>query len=421
MTYRAITFLAVFFCIIPSILSAKNQFEITPTISISELYDDNINLSNNDLKADWITTLSPNINVNIRSEKNKFLFSYTPAFVRYKNRNQSNTINHFGMIEFNGNLTSRLRFFLEDNYRVSDDPIEQTAGLYDTRHNRESYQRNIGEANMTLFLGPEDTFKLSYNHDTLNNKDISLIDKTYSNPSAALKYWFNKKNNVELDYGYISTKFTNTNKLNLANNYYGNTVDMKYSYSFDPVTMAFFDYNLNTRSFVNSSANYDIHHGYIGFSHAFSNVASVSLSAGYFQLKSVSSNDDNGYSYDLSLIKNFNSVGVSISGSEGWREGYMESDTMGLLKYRLVNSKLDYQVLERLSNYAGFTYMQSKEETGLRKFKSYNVNYGWTLSFFKWYSLSIDYSRTKRDDSVDTYNYIDNRVMMILMVGKVTK
>jgi hypothetical protein len=421
MTNKVIIFFTAFFCIIPSVLSAKYQFEVTPSISIAENYDDNIDLTKNNLKSDWITSISPKVDLNIKSETSKISLSYAPILIRYKNEDQRNTIGHSGTLIIGGNLSNKLLYEFEETYLMSDDPIEQTEGIYDIRHNRNSYQRNSEGVNTTFIFGPDDAVKCGYNYSFLKNKDSSLYDNKYSNPVVALTFGVNKKNKIEFNYGYVLANFSRDDKNVPGNNYSGNAITTKYTYRLNSISTTSFAYSLNTRSFDNSLENYNVHHGTIDFTHSFSGGSTISLIGGYFLVKNKFLSDDNGYSCDISFTKNFSRVGFSISGSEGWREGYLEADRMGLLKYLWVDSKFSYQATEKLKNNASIFYMSSKQESDGRRFKTYNAHYGWTLSFFRWYALSIDYSHEGRNDDVDLYDFVDNRVMMSLTMSRLFK
>jgi hypothetical protein len=401
------------------IAEAKYKYEFTPSISIGELYDDNIDLEKTNKKTDWITTISPSINLNIISENGSLLFNYAPTMVRYKNQDQYNTLRHSGTLTFNENFSSQLRFVLTDIFTKSEDPIEQTTGIYGLRQTRSVYQRNAGDVSVTYSFGAEDTLRLGYNNSLLKNKDITLEDNNTSSPSAGLTYWFNINNGIELNYQRTIADFSRDDNGIPSDAYTGNAAGIRYSYRFSQHTTASLGYDLNTRVFEGATENYDIHEGNISLTHSFKNDVSLSLSGGYFQLKNEHSPDDNGFSYKASLTKNFNRGNFTIGGSGGWREGYQEAVRTGLIKYWGADSHFSYQITEGFENHASLSYMQNKEEATEIKYKTYGGSYGLRLSFLRWFSLSIDYTRSDRRDEIDANSYIDNRVMMSLMASKV--
>jgi hypothetical protein len=413
-------FFMLFFSI-TNLASAGYKYEFTPSIAISELYDDNIDLDKTNKIFDWITKITPSASLNVGSEKNVFQFRYAPTIVRYKDNDANNTLRHSGVLVIGKEMTSHLRFDLNDTLLRSEDPIEETEGIYGIRRTRNAYLRNNSGASLAFLFGPEDNLRFGYNNSLLKNKDITLDDNSYATPFINLTYWINVRNGVELNYQYSIAEFTRDDGWPATNNYTGTAAGLKYFYRFSTHTTASVGYDLNTREFDGLTEDYNIHQGTIGLSHSFSNDASLSMSGGYFKLKKERSPDDNGYSYSLSLQKNFSHGKISLGGSGGWREGYLEATKQGLIKYYGLNSQLDYKVYERLSNYAGISYMRDNDTSIDRKYKTYSGNYGWKWSFLKWYALSIDYSHYERDDAIDTGDYIVNRVMMTLTASKLFK
>jgi len=56
-------FFVISFFLFPMICLAESRFELTPRISLSQVYDDNIYLEANNEKSDYLTTVSPGINI----------------------------------------------------------------------------------------------------------------------------------------------------------------------------------------------------------------------------------------------------------------------------------------------------------------------------------------------------------------------
>ena len=55
--------------LLPALAWADSRVEITPRISASEVYDDNINLDNTNEESDYLTTVSPGINLTMSSQR----------------------------------------------------------------------------------------------------------------------------------------------------------------------------------------------------------------------------------------------------------------------------------------------------------------------------------------------------------------
>ena len=415
---KLIIFIAVFFCMIPLHSHADYQVEFNPSVSISETYDDNIDLYSRNEIADWLTTISPRIGLDIDSEKSSLLLNYGPVIVRYKDEYQYNTIRHYGTLTFGRQLTDHLRFDLTDTYLQSEQPVEETEDIYIARQTRNVYTRNRGSADVTyVFFRPENSLNLGYDYSWLKNRDVTLLDNNAYSPNAELIYWLNDNNGLEVSYEGLLVNYSRGGEDLSEESSSRDRVGIRYLRRFSEHTTAFGGYTYSN-NYTGDTENYIIHEGLIGFSHDFSANTSLSLSGGYFLLKNESSDDDNGYSYDISLEKSFRRGNITVEGSGGWREGYLEIESRGYTKYWSMVSTFNYQVMENLSNYGSLSSMHDKDETG-QSSKNHRTNYGWRFSFMRWFSLSLDYYYLTRDDDVDIYDYRVNRIMITLRASRV--
>jgi len=396
---------------------AQTHFEVTPSISVSEVYDDNIYLTYANEESDYITTVSPSIDLNIISENSNLTFLYSPTFVRYAQEDENDTVRHSGTLTFSQELSQRLRFDLTDTYLRTEEPVETTEGIESVRSNRNTYQRNTGRATLQYTFGEENALSLGYGHSMLENEDITLDDGTTRNPFANMTYWFNVKNGIELDYQYTKADFTRDDNNAAGDDYTGNAAGIRYLYRFTPHTTGYAGYDFTNRHFEGLSEDYKVHEGTIGFDHSFSQELSLSVGGGYFIQKNRQSDDEKGYSYNTSLVKSLEQGSISFGGQGGWSEAYLEAERTGFTRYWGLNSQFEYQLMERLSSYAGGSYRRNKEP-GDREWETLRANCGISWAFYQYFSLSLDYSSSTRDDDINTDDYNANRIMLILSAGK---
>ncbi len=419
-TIKTFILFLVSFILFPCLVSAKYQVDLTPAISVGELYDDNINLERENENPDYITTVTPSFDLHVVSERDNIAIRYSPSIVRYKEEDQNNTVRHYGTLSLNTELSARLTFAITDTYLKTEEPIEETEGIIGLRRTRNSYQRNTGRASMTYAFGPENTLTFGYDHRLLENKDVALDDGTVFDPFADLTCWFNNKNGIELNARYTLANFTRDDNTPPADDYSGKAAGLRYLYRSTPQTTVSIGYNMTRREFDGDSEDYDIHDGSLGITHAFSLQTSLDLSVGYFVQKNEFSDNEGGYTYDLSLNRTFERGSLTISGTGGWNEAYLESERRGLTEYQGVASRFEYRVAESLTNSAGISYRQDKDSLD-RRSKIIGVNYGWRWMFSRYLSLSVDYSCQTRNDDLDIDDYHVNRVMMTLTATRLIR
>jgi hypothetical protein len=406
--------LVLFFC---QIAYAKYQTEITPAVSIGLLYDDNIDLKRLNKKSDWVATISPSISLNMTSPKNSFLFRYAPTMVRDINNDEDDAIRHSGSFSFGEDITQHLRFDMNDTLLVSDEPIEETEGVYSVRQTRNLYKRSSGGASMGYEFGPENQFNLGYNYSLLKNDDITLDDNVSFDPFIRLTYWFDLKNGIKFDYQHTLANFSRDDNGTPGDDYSGNNAGIRYVYRFNPYSSFLLDYNLSTMAFYGRTNDYKTYDGSVGLSHSFSGDTSLSVSAGYYKSIEDFSRVTDGYSYSVSLDKGFDRGSINLGGNGGWRGSYLETERRGFTKYWGMNADFNYQVTDALSNYSSISYVRDKDETG-RGTKTFTVRYGWGWSFLRWYSISIDDTFNTRDDDIITGDYNVNRATVTFTASR---
>ena len=183
----------VLFLLIPVLAShgasAQYQYELTPSISFSETYDDNVNLTDTGKKADFMTTVSPGVNLDVRSEKGTLTLKYAPAISRYRKEDQNNTIRHSGSIVFGQDIGEYLRLDLTDAYQQSEDPLAETEGAAIGRTTRSIHKRHNGSAGLQYRFGPEKALTLGYGLSLLKNEDVTVDGGRTQTPTAGLVYW----------------------------------------------------------------------------------------------------------------------------------------------------------------------------------------------------------------------------------------
>ena len=401
----------------PAAASAQRQFELVPSISVSETYDDNINLTHADEQSDYITAATPSLALNLLSRNTRLGLSYAPSFVWYRDFSQNDTTRHLGTVSWDQQLTRRLSFNLTDTYLRSEDPLEDETDLRALRATRNKYRVNTGRAGFGYVFGPDSRLDVGYGREDRKNDDITLNDSKVQTPFANLTHWFNVRHGIALNYTYTDAEFTRGDNLPADDDYKGHGAGGRYMHRFSPRTSAYVAYGYTTRDFEGLEEDYDVHDGSMGFDHAFSPQYSLSAGAGYFiRVNDISGNQE-GPTFNLALTRTFARGSLTIGGDGGWTEEYLERTGTGFTKYYGGFARAAYQVRERVSIYAGISYRQDKDDLNTRS-KFFRGNCGVRWSFMRWFALSLDYAYADRNSDIETDSYANNRVMLVLSAAK---
>lgn len=404
---------------------AQHTYEFTPAISVGGTYDDNLYRNTRNERSDYITAYTPSIDLDIQAQKTDFSLSYAPSFVFYNEYTANDTTRHSATVAWVQDLTQHMRLHLSDTYYKSEEPEEYDETFQGVRLTRRPYWRNIGDGRLEFLFGPENAITLGYVHNEMENEDPTLDDGSMQNPYASLAFWFNEKNGIELDYRYTDADYWQDIGV-VRDDYKGDAGGIRYIRRLSSNTSFFVQYNLATRDFDGLTEDYDIQEGSAGFSHAFSAETSITLSGGYFVRDREYSGSQDGIKYNLSFTTQSERGRFRISGDGGWDESYMGAEQWGFTKYYSGSARMDYQIQENLTfNMSGSYRQDTQEGVTKREWSSWRGNMGLSWSFFRYFSLALDYRYVQRSDDIDLSDemfpprdYASNQVTLTLRASR---
>ncbi len=409
--------IGLFHLLLPRHIDAKYQFDFTPSIYIREAYDDNVELDSIDEKSDFITTVSPALQLDILSEKNKLSLSYAPSFVWYRDETRLNTIRHFGDIEFSQELAKHFRFDLTDTILRSEDPLQDFGDDPGQRTFRFKYWRNSGQASVSYLFGPEDAWSLGYRNNYQANDDPTLFDGAVQTPFTSLTYWFTQQNGLAFDYEYTDSALSSPFEVR---DFTGHRVGGRYLRRFTPQSTGYFDYHFTSRDFSAFRENYDVHEIAAGYEQALTSDLNFAVALGYFLQDNEVTDDNAGLQYDLSLNKAFQHASFTFGGNGGWGEQYLDPTRRQFIQFWGLYTNLQYQIMDSLNFYIAGNYRSNQDQDD-RTWSVWRGNVGFRWTFLRWLALVIDYAHTERSDDVPRSEYNDNRVMLTFTATRLFK
>ena len=409
---------------ISSPVMSKNRIEITPMITFSQVYDDNIFLDKENKKSDYITTVSPGIRVNAKStsKKNSLNLEYSPTWVKYYDYSNNDTIRHNANLNFSQKIGKALSFNFNENYLKSEESVEESFAGYQERqslrHTRYTYQRNYADAGLTYKFGPRDKMAFGYRHELMENEDPDLDDSTLHGPYWNLTYWLNGKNGMEVSYRFTHGEYQRQDGTPSGDDYDDHKGELRYMYQFTHSTMGYISYGYTLRDFKEQSKkNRKVHEGSAGLTHNFSSDTSLSLSTGYYKPEGTESDDNGHMSYSADINKKFKRGKISLGGESGWDEGDLNAEQKGYTRYWTADSGADYMLSKDLNAYADVSYKKNDYLSGIED-NTYTGRAGLRLKFLRWYSLGLDYTYLNRRSDDPDDEYVDNKVMLTISASR---
>ncbi|MEW5816773.1 MAG: outer membrane beta-barrel protein [Spirochaetota bacterium] len=400
-----------------------------PHLTVQEEYNDNIYLTNNDRKSDFITTIYPGLRFSTLPARvttpGQILqtpedpagidLDYRLGLLYYARETQNDYISHEGTLNtwytFDRRLTLRLRnvFIQSEELRERD----YTSGaleeefLLGRRTERGKYLRNVFEPSAEYRFGVDDIFSLNYRNNIYRNKIDRSQDSQEDFINPRLSYWFNIRNGVTLEYALTLGEFES------SSNFIGHMGRGRYTYRFNPRTSTFVEYTFTRRDFDPPSSDYDIYNPSIGVEHAFSPTLTGRVQVGYFWHNPEIGSSTGSLSYDAGLTQRAERTTYTLIFQGGYTEDYFTAENLGFTKYHRAIASISHHPYQRVNLRISGTLERAEYESD-RKDWIYGVNGGASFEIFRWLSLSMEASHRRNDSNVDNMEYIENRIIFRL-------
>jgi len=429
------------------------RFQWSPRISISQQYDDNFYLADEDADGDWppkrenwLTAVKPGIQLNLITAPDiATTLDYDLGLFYYAR--PTKYLNQFGTIEtieeednflvrhnlalngFKGlQLTKRLTLDLDEFLQMADDPIEANPSVVSTRRIRRQYIRNTAGGRINVLLKRNNSLYFGGHHTIVENDDPQDEDVQGYGPSAGINYWLNKDHGLNFDYSWTRADYDRPLPPDTpplipvdedldTNEHQGRAT---YTYIITPKATTDLSYQLTSLEYDSQDkTEYKIHTGVLGLSYQFTPALLGRVSGGYSQTLRKQDDDEQGFTGTLALNHVAQKGTLTLSAATGFRRQSFEGENTGLSNFYQVVFADTYQITEKFSTTITAAFNQ---DNYLENFESNiddrilwegSISFDYTI--LKWLSSSFRYEyRQEYYDyqNIDNVEYIDNRVTL---------
>lgn len=400
---------------------------------MDETYDTNIDLTPQNKRDDFITTLGVGIRFSTlpRAETTREFrqpssgeetaygvnLDFLPAYVIYAKGTSDNYLSLSGNLDTWYTWDRKLTFRIRDYLTRSEEPQEQSYSasalpgqvLLGTPTGRAIYIRNVVSPSLEYRFGREDIVAINYMNNIYRNESPLYEDSTENYINPTLTYWFNIRNGISISYALDLGDFQRSSDM------MGNIATGRYTYRFNPRTSIFGEFKFEARSFdpqTIGSVNYEVYTPTIGFQHAFSPTLSLMAQFGYFwQTQRIGSNVSAPV-YNVVLTQRAERTTYTLGVQGGYTADYFTADNLGFAKYQQVIGTITHQLAERVSAALSARYQRPEYQKGLEKGRVDNIwGVGGNVSYqvFRWLSFAINVSYAENHSNRDINDYTDLR------------
>jgi hypothetical protein len=417
-----IAFLVVFFSNI-----ADAVVSLESLISVGNTYSDNIDLTPENKEYDYITTLSPEFNLNIADRFYNLSLFYSPAYATYLRFPENNTLRQNASVEGSRQITRTTRLEFSDGFLYTEDPAPDTGDInYDAdttvRQGRAPYTTNTAAIGVVNQFGPEDSIALDYEYYFLNNDDPTIEDSNSHRPGVMMTYWLvPNQYGTESEFRYTKWHFDDSGDFDDAEDYNDILGRIRLIRRLSPHFEIYFEYNQEFVDYVSDGEDdYKVYSPLAGF--VWDEYINYSLSAsfGYFFRENDHGGSDSGPLGTIASLYTWEQgSSVSISGVAGYDQASGDAEDLGFNPFYEVESIADCPLSRHLSGnlFAAYRWNIYTDETPDRNDTLWRTGAGLIYEALPWMIVEMNYIYRKVNSNVDTDDYVENRAEIIVTIA----
>jgi hypothetical protein len=409
----------LFVTLSPSIGSAQTKATFTPRISVSETYDDNIDLDPDNEESDWITVVSPGANLQLETQHTQFSLDYEFGFSFYLQNSSEDTIRHQGQISWDQQLAQYLSLNLNNNFTRSEDPVTEEDGrITDIASERDVQYRNTGEISLAGQFGPEDLLTAGYRNHLLDSRADQTEDSRANEGFLSLDTWFVPQFGIGLTSSYARWEFQQSKDFtgDATEDFHLYQAGLTMNYRWRPQQLAYARYSVVYRNaddeIGTDSEDYIVHQPALGLSMSFGPNTSLGAEAGYFLQDPDDGDNEEGFVFNGNLNTRRERASFNLTSNTGYDLDYGTSDNQGFSKFSDNSARVDYELSENLGVFGTARYRWEDFTETNRTDHTYGGRAGLRYTFRRWLTASLEGGHLRRDSNDDAEEFTDNRVTL---------
>ncbi len=401
------------------------QLLFTPRASITQEYNDNIDLDRNNKKDDFITTVTFGGTLELLGQMSGMRLSYDPGYSFYADNDEFDSWRHNLAAAAWHNFSRETRLDLSNFFVYSKDPldagdVEDDRGNIivqgdDRRRVRDTFYRNNATARLSRQFGPENSTYAQFTHGLYKYDDPTEEDSQEFTPSAGVTYWFSTWTGMELGAEYTRGIYDEDTSSDFSN-YLGR---LRLNQRISPRFGVYGEYRHIYRDFDDNDVvagedlDYMVYAPSAGVFYQFDPTLTASLGAGWFYQQIDDGEDEQGpfLSADINKLWDYQRWNVRTRASSGIDSQDFSSDTRGFERYAqaevigLYNFTRDF-FGDCSLRYRVADFINSEEDEVDHR---YTADAGLGYRVTRWMTLRLAYEFNKLDNINGTDDYEQHR------------
>ena len=408
------------------------QFNFTPRASVEGEYTDNVNLTEDDKKDDFITTVSAGFTAQLLGKTSGAELSSDPSYVIYKD----NTDDNGWRIPLNfrtwTDLTKRTSLQFSNNFLLTEDPGAQDrltsedgrvgeTGDTTARRDRETYYRNTARVNISHQFGREDRVYAGFLYGLLRNDDDQVEDNDEYRASAGLDYWFTQIYGSqffgEFTRGIIKGQSNSDDDTSSDfDNWLGSLTLLG---RITRHVALFFQYDQVYRDFTSDAeSDYLVYAPSAGFTYTITEDMYLRLGLGYYvqDFEDEETEHNPFVNGEISKTWNFQRGNINLIGLAGLTQNDFGAQNVGFQQFASIQGTANYDFTRQIVGDTGAYYRYANTPASSRgDTNQFQINAGIGYLPTRWMTIRLGYEFNMYDSSGgDSEDYTENRGLLTI-------
>ena len=435
---------------------SRHRITLSPTLTLSTSYTDNVFLEDEDQESSWITVVSPGVTLQAEGKTSGATLSYAPGFPSFENdeADSISIVRHNASFHGYKQVTKRLNLQISDTFTRTDDPFSVNAtrvgpgpniefldragrepyytnninvGLVyqadkhdnlslnytnQIRRQREPHDVHSFSSAFTHVFGRRDVWGLYYDFREFNSRNAESEDSQSQNPAFDLSYWFTDHFGMDAGVSYTRGDFSGetSSHHDLAGN-------LRLIRNFTKHLDGYLRYNHTSFNAEDGDEDdYQVYDPGLGVYYAWSEDTFLDLSVGYFYQDNEIGDDQSGISVSGSAVKkwDFKRGAISATGGAGYDQDYFGAENLGFTIYRFVALNGFYNFTKRFNGSVSAGYRRDSyvNQDPERIDETYDLGCGLTYIVRPWLHVRLSEHYRFLDSDDEDQNFDENRVTL---------
>jgi hypothetical protein len=431
---------SIFILLLTASFADALQYTFHPRASATQQYTDNVFLSEDNEKDDWITIVSPGFTASALSKTGGLEVSYDPAYTKYVDFDENDSWRHDATLRGWSDFTKRTRFTVWNRFLRTEDPLGEEdilalrnedvvqEGDPTIRKDRRVFYRNTARTRLSYQFGKDDSVYASFLYGLLRNNNPQDEDSDRYEPEIGLNYFFGPKFGIQSSATYTRGSFDQDSDFIGAptddfKNYAGSA---RFVFRTKTRFTTFVQHNQIYRDFdgdVGDSNDYLVYAPSAGFTYVVEKGLNLRLGGGYFYQDVDNDDNEQGIFGNSQIDKTWTSRRgfITLAALTGLDQNNFGAENLGLERFATLQGSAKYDFTRFISGDINGRYRYSdvigdadQGDFDRSGENVHRIRAGAGLNFLplKWMTIRLGYTFNKVNSDEKTDEYDEHRGLL---------